>query len=797
MPPPSSTVQQLLAQEGPQQALPATQPAAPEGMTWQDIAGLLGMAQAQEEAVRQEALQGRLADEDGPAWRRPGDRNVLRRFVLDPIFGGDPTARPGTPQAPTLGERMTSQAPSQRLVLSDMPVGGGDVVDVEGMTRGPSGELAPRSGGPGNVTLQGQDAQGNWVFSVDGQAVTVPGAITDGEGLLAYTEPSVLAFGQNPVLGPDSFPRETQRAMLAELGRFSALQGQPRPQGPNLPPSTVTTEFGQRTTAPIRPETAEALAAAQAGVARATQTANMANLTAQAGETTALNALGARQEEMAREQQQLALQQQARLQARMADLDRTLEDVRAMRVDPNQFFGGAGGRIVAALSVALGQLGSALSGGPNTALEIINRGIERSMQAQMANMDHARASANMQGNALSQFRQLLGDEAAAQQATRAALLQAYATQLDGMMSGLRGPQLAAAQQLQVMLNAQAQAEQQAARDQARWVLETRIRTVRPATQSNMAQAGQQASQLVQQQVQQDQAVQAATQPPASMDISQEEVARAEAEMAVEEAMGLTDDERGLVTNDPTVEELRVREASAPARRALSRDPQHAEARAQVRTAQRRARQVGRAHIRRVTQLASPEDLRETYNSHLEQYGNVRQPGPGLIVDPSVPGQTEAWLQTVNDPTRLARADEAIATLRTLDRFGRRMLEIRRELQDEATDVNEQAVLVRTMANMVRDEYRVAITGAAAPEQEMARFDAMVPDPTDITAASLVEAWDGIGNALRAFYLARMQALRDELQNYGVSTDSMAGRTNQRLLGDNIRVYEQVVRNNWR
>jgi hypothetical protein len=70
------------------------------------------------------------------------------------------------------------------------------------------------------------------------------------------------------------------------------------------------------------------------------------------------------------------VQQQAAAQAELE---------KAQNIDPDQFLGSAGRKIGAAIAMALGAYGSALSGGPNSAMEIIQQSIRDNIDAQKAN----------------------------------------------------------------------------------------------------------------------------------------------------------------------------------------------------------------------------------------------------------------------------------------------------------------------------------------------------------------------------------------------------------------------------
>jgi hypothetical protein len=74
------------------------------------------------------------------------------------------------------------------------------------------------------------------------------------------------------------------------------------------------------------------------------------------------------------------------------------DDVRSNRINPGQFFANIGeaGTFAASMAVAAGHLASAMGGGPNTALAVINGAIERNMRAQDLNQAHDRAALTAQ-----------------------------------------------------------------------------------------------------------------------------------------------------------------------------------------------------------------------------------------------------------------------------------------------------------------------------------------------------------------------------------------------------------------
>lgn len=64
---------------------------------------------------------------------------------------------------------------------------------------------------------------------------------------------------------------------------------------------------------------------------------------------------------------------------------------KAQEIDPNRAFGGAGGQVMAAIAMAMGAFGSAFTGGPNHAANIISRAIDRDIKAQLEKRSAKRA----------------------------------------------------------------------------------------------------------------------------------------------------------------------------------------------------------------------------------------------------------------------------------------------------------------------------------------------------------------------------------------------------------------------
>lgn len=77
----------------------------------------------------------------------------------------------------------------------------------------------------------------------------------------------------------------------------------------------------------------------------------------------------------------------------LVGIQEMVDDVRGNRINPGQFFANIGdaGTFAASMAVAAGHLASALGGGPNVALGVINGAIARNIRAQEVNQAHDRA----------------------------------------------------------------------------------------------------------------------------------------------------------------------------------------------------------------------------------------------------------------------------------------------------------------------------------------------------------------------------------------------------------------------
>lgn len=104
------------------------------------------------------------------------------------------------------------------------------------------------------------------------------------------------------------------------------------------------------------------------------------------------------------------------------------------KIDPGRFWAErtTGQKVAIAIGIALSSFGSILSGGkqPNYALDIIDKAIDRDLDAQKADIDRLGMRVNIQQNLIAQTRAIAQDDQAAYAAAKAMALDRVSEQLD-------------------------------------------------------------------------------------------------------------------------------------------------------------------------------------------------------------------------------------------------------------------------------------------------------------------------------------------------------------------------------
>lgn len=316
-------------------------------------------------------------------------------------------------------------------------------------------------GEPGQATqmLPGQQDRAQWV--VNHQAGTIE--IRGRDGGVGQSIPITPDIQRNPRLLLPILGFEGASAVASQLAQVEA----PTQRRPQQPAGQIQVESTYTRQGTPTAETAAALGQANEELGAAQGAVDVAE------QNLAYTAAGTQQalaEEQQAQQQMMVQAEQERqnqIMQRMQSFDDTIRRVQEQRIDPEGFFGGDfGRRMGAGIIAAIGQFAAGLTGGENTALGIINGAIERNLRSQEMNMQNARQGAALEGQALAQFRQLLGDDRAAEDAARAAALAATVSRLDGMIATARADQVGPMQRLRDALAQQQGLAQQAAAERA-------------------------------------------------------------------------------------------------------------------------------------------------------------------------------------------------------------------------------------------------------------------------------------------------------------------------------------------
>lgn len=145
------------------------------------------------------------------------------------------------------------------------------------------------------------------------------------------------------------------------------------------------------------------------------------------------------------EQAQMVFKEQQRQEAIDADMTKVrdaIDQMKASKIDPYRFYKHPDGStnypksIASAIAVGLGALGASLpsqyggTGGQNAALQIIDKAIDRDIQAQRDDIANKRTGVGIQMNLLSQMRAQFSDERQAEAAARVVMLETYKMKLE-------------------------------------------------------------------------------------------------------------------------------------------------------------------------------------------------------------------------------------------------------------------------------------------------------------------------------------------------------------------------------
>jgi hypothetical protein len=102
----------------------------------------------------------------------------------------------------------------------------------------------------------------------------------------------------------------------------------------------------------------------------------------------------------------------------------TMSQLQNAKIDPDRFYGGSvGKRVLAGISIALGQFGASMTGGRNAALDIINKAIDDDISAQKEGIQKLGSQATLQRQFMADIRQKFADKDQAQLVQKAAAIE--------------------------------------------------------------------------------------------------------------------------------------------------------------------------------------------------------------------------------------------------------------------------------------------------------------------------------------------------------------------------------------
>ncbi len=141
-------------------------------------------------------------------------------------------------------------------------------------------------------------------------------------------------------------------------------------------------------------------------------------------------------EQHAAEQARIQNEKQAYTIREHEKLD-TLAQAAQAQIDPEAAKGSSGAQLFAALAVGLGTFGSSITGGPNTALQIVNANIDRRISAQQSNINNAHKALSNEENLYKANLEAFGDKDRAALATKMQYLDQAKAQLDQVYAGAK------------------------------------------------------------------------------------------------------------------------------------------------------------------------------------------------------------------------------------------------------------------------------------------------------------------------------------------------------------------------
>ena len=132
---------------------------------------------------------------------------------------------------------------------------------------------------------------------------------------------------------------------------------------------------------------------------------------------------------------------QKAVETELGKLDGLRSKIQSTEIDPDRWWGdkSTGGKITSAIGILLGGIAQGLNGRENVALKMIDKAIDRDIDAQKAGLSRDVQAASIQEGIVAQTRQLYADEAVADAAAKTLQLQAADQQMAALQAQAKVP----------------------------------------------------------------------------------------------------------------------------------------------------------------------------------------------------------------------------------------------------------------------------------------------------------------------------------------------------------------------
>lgn len=269
------------------------------------------------------------------------------------------------------------------------------------------------------------------------------------------TNPQNQSQGVQPV-APGEIPPNPPVAQMA----------QPAPVAPQPPMALQAKKETQTATEQkkFRPEDERKAHEATAALVDSVKAQATAAIAQAENQAAMLDAHTAELQDQSAKMQANEAARQAKTQQYQSDLDKVTREYSGLEVDPNHYFGSmsTGNKIMAGVALAMGAIGAGMGNtGRNVALDVVEKAIDRDIDAQKANIATKGRAVELKRGAYSDYLQAAGNERAAELAEKNRQLEIFKNRLDAQAQASQSPIIQANAQNTIAQIQQKQAENDA------------------------------------------------------------------------------------------------------------------------------------------------------------------------------------------------------------------------------------------------------------------------------------------------------------------------------------------------